>query len=218
MSNSVMTRKVQKARALANPLKGLGPYMEIELSNNETHDDDSGLELPSAVLEVKYRKSPLPRETLKGCMALFTSNMAEMYKASNWGLDLEKKMEELDHEHARFLLVKAGEEFVGFLHFRFDVNDDEVPTEEVLYVHEIQIAQNYTGRGIGRRLMAIMEVVAMRTDMKKVMLTVFSANAAAYRFYTVRMNYVIDPISPSQNGVKADYEILSKKDLMKAAA
>lgn len=211
---AAMMKKLDAARALVNPLKGLGPYMEIRIDHA---DDEDGLEVPVMILEVQYLPSPLPADCLDPCMDLFRNNMADLYKSSNWGLDLDEKRQEMNHENARFLLVMDQEDLVGFLHFRFDVNDDDEPTEEVLYIYELQISRNYTGMGIGRRLMAIMEVVALRTDMKKVMLTVFTANTAAYKFYTSRMNYAIDPISPSQHGEEADYEILSKKDLMKAA-
>jgi GNAT superfamily N-acetyltransferase len=212
---ATLMSKLDAARALVNPCKGLGPYMEIRIDHD---DDDDGLEVPVLVFEVQYVPSPLPPESLEGCMDLFQKNMADLYRRSNWGLDLDGKRKEMNHEHARFLLVRDQEgELVAFLHFRFDVNDDDEPTEEVLYIYELQIARNYTGMGIGRRLVAITELVALRTDMKKVMLTVFKANADAYRFYTKRMNYHIDPMSPSQHGEEADYEILSKKDLMKAA-
>ena len=212
---------IETARALVNPLKGLGPYMEIQLNHDDDDDDDDdgddGLKVPTMVLDVQYQRSPLPKDIQDRCLQLFQTNMTTLYTESNWGFNISEKTAEFEHDHARFLLVMDRDELVGFLHFRFDVNDDDEPTEQVLYVYELQIAPNFTKLGIGRRLMAIMEVVALRTDMKKVMLTVFHANTAAYQFYTQRMKYTIDPISPSQHGNSADYEILSKQDLMKAA-
>ena len=58
--------------------------------------------------------------------------------------------------------------------------------------------------------MLILEMVALTYDLPKLMLTVFKNNRAAMRFYTEKLNYVIDDSSPSKFGDSDEaYEILS---------
>ncbi|CAM9408053.1 unnamed protein product [Sphacelaria rigidula] len=106
----------------------------------------------------------------------------------------------------------------GYCHFRFawdaDENDDGEGVggkEDVLYVYEIQVAPWATRRGLGRRMMQALELLANRHFMTKVMLTVFKENEQAMSFYTTKMRYCVDKDSPS-NWDQPDevYEILSK--------
>jgi ribosomal protein S18 acetylase RimI-like enzyme len=101
-------------------------------------------------------------------------------------------------------------ELASFAHFRFDYDDEEEPTCTVLYVYEIQVEAAYRRKGVGRRLMAIMESIAKKTEMENVVLTVFKKNESAMNFYTDSLGYSIDSYSPSKFGEPADYEILSK--------
>lgn len=151
--------------------------------------------------------------TLDACLDLFENNMGEMYKKSSWGLNMKEKKEELIHEKARYLIVSSQEESVkkllAFAHFRFEEDDDDKPTAEVLYLYEIQINALVQRNGLGKRMMDILEMIAMEYGMRKVMLTVFKTNKEAMAFYK-KLNYVIDESSPSEFGEEADYEILSK--------
>jgi len=107
---------------------------------------------------------------------------------------------------------------VAFTHFRFETNDEDISPidqEVVLYVYEVQVSERLKRGGLGRRLMSIMELIAMKRDgVNKVMLTVFKENQIALNFYTKKMKYVIDDSSPSNFDQDAenivDYQILSK--------
>lgn len=151
--------------------------------------------------------------TLDACLDLFENNMGEMYKNSSWGLNMKEKKDELTHEKARYLIVSSQEESVkkmlAFAHFRFEEDDDDKPTAEVLYLYEIQIDTLVQRNGLGKRMMDILEMIATEYGMRKVMLTVFKINKEALAFYN-KLNYVIDESSPSEFGEEADYEILSK--------
>jgi len=114
---------------------------------------------------------------------------------------------------------KNNSDIVAFSHFRFESNDMDIPPveqEAVLYVYEVQVSEYARRDGLGRRLMSIMELIAMkRIDVKKVVLTVFKANQIAMEFYLKKMKYEIDESSPSQfyrdeGEDEVDYEILSK--------
>lgn len=177
--------------------------------------------------EISHYKS-LSNELMDSSMKLFEANMGELYKKSNWGLDLDNKREELLHEDAQFLIVVrrpppfAAENntnsllhhndslLAGFVHWRLDVNDDDDPTEVVIYVFELQIAKPYQRFGLGRRCMELLEQqLAPTVRIPKIMLTVFLSNQSALRFYR-KLHYTPDAISPSQHGEESDYEILSK--------
>jgi hypothetical protein len=56
----------------------------------------------------------------------------------------------------------------------------------------------------------VLDVTRM-VGLSKTILTVFYHNHAAYNFYTHKMEYTIDEISPSNCGETTDYEILSKR-------
>ena len=188
--------------------------------------DENGMESKKLNVKISFHKSPLPPELLNKCMDLFETNMGDLYKSSQWGLNLKEKREELAHEGARFLIVTVDDiqissntveskPLVAFSHFRFEVNDDDQPTEEVLYLWEIQVQELYRRYGLGKRLMTIMEVVGMQMKMRKVMLTVFKNNHGAMDFYRKKLKYGIDESSPSNyesipNEGGADYEIMSK--------
>lgn len=201
---SLIAARLAAANAMENPLSGLESLLSVKV-------DDS-------FLTIQFHSSPLPEKLQTKCLDLFHRNMGDMYQASDWGFDMRKKREELSHENARFLTCSHGDnsnnnkedDLVAFAHFRFDVNDDDDPTEEVLYVYELQVDASKRRAGLGRRFMTILELVARRAQMKKCMLTVFKSNSTAIQFYT-RMKYKVDEISPSAWGLDADYEILSKR-------
>lgn len=171
---------------------------------------------------------------LESCMKLFEENMGELYKRSSWGLDLPAKADELRHRKARFLLafadgekdedatttnnkengeerVRQGGELASFVHFRFCYDDEDEPEYAVLYVYEIHVDAKFQRKGVGARLMSVLESIAKAAGLEKVVLTVFKNNVAATEFYTNSLDYQVDESSPSRHGDKsADYEILSK--------
>eukprot|EP00903_Cladosiphon_okamuranus_P018756 g17258.t1 len=121
-------------------------------------------------------------------------------------------------EEGRGAAEADGERLAGYCHFRFawDQDDNEDGegvggTEDVLYVYELQVASWAKRRGLGRRMMQALELLANRHGMTKVMLTVFKENTQAMSFYTKKMKYGVDKDSPS-NWDQPDevYEILSK--------
>ena len=146
--------------------------------------------------------------------------MGDYYRKSEWGLNMDTKKDELTHRNARFLLLvnnKINSHTVaGFCHYRFDYDDEDDPSEVVVYVYELQINDTYKRQGLGKHLMNIVEAMAKQNDIPKVMLTVFRANQAALDFYQHGLSYTIDDNSPSKhttNNVVVDYEILSKQVL-----
>ena len=140
----------------------------------------------------------LPKELERPCMKLFTENMKEFYESSSWGLDTGDKLAELRHENAKYLVVHENDSICAFCHFRFE-------DEEVLYIWELQVSDEYRGIGLGRLLMSIVEKVALSQGRTKMMLTVFTTNVGARTFYK-RLGFKSDRESPRN----ADYVILFK--------
>ena len=170
--------------------------------------------LDENILTVRLVNSrDLSEQVFSQLFALFEKNMGELYQNSSWGLDPEAKSAELRHEAARYLLVETHVDdkptLAAFMHYRFEYDDDQQPTEVVLYVYEIQVDQRFQRHGLGKALMAISEKIAVQAEVSKVMLTVFKKNQDAMEFYR-RLNYEIDSSSPSMHKELADYEILSK--------
>ncbi|XP_030541276.1 N-alpha-acetyltransferase 40 isoform X1 [Rhodamnia argentea] len=99
---------------------------------------------------------------------------------------------------------------VGFVHFRFLV-EEEIP---VLYVYEIQLEPHVQGKGLGKFLMQLIELIARKNRMGAVVLTVQKTNLSAMKFYTSKLRYIVSSISPSRVnpllGSEASYEILCK--------
>lgn len=211
-----MRKKLTKVnRSDYDPMKDVPEVdMTIDLGNNPDQEDttkskagtDSGRE--SQIFRVEFNRSKeLSDGRFSQCLDLFNRNMGDLYRNSSWGLNLDEKSEELKNENARFLLLlNHTNGLSGFVHFRFDYDDDDNPTQPVLYVYEIQIDKLYRGYGLGKKLMNIVELVAATAEMDKVMLTVFTQNHGAMAFYK-KLNYAVDMISPSA----ADYEILSRE-------
>jgi N-alpha-acetyltransferase 40 len=202
--------------------------------------------------------SLLSPEQLSSCLQLFEDNMGALYRNSSWGLDMDKKRDELVHRKARFILVTttknsiAGndqnsssigntammsstnpvseastdsnvspdhvavgedvEKMVAFVHYRYEMDDDELPECLVLYLYEIQVAEEFRGYGLGTVLMNLVEQMAtQQPSVEKIVLTALKANAGAMKFYTRTLGYVVDESSPGYHNQVADYEILSKR-------
>ncbi|KAL7443569.1 hypothetical protein ACHAXH_005737 [Discostella pseudostelligera] len=104
---------------------------------------------------------------------------------------------------------------LGFIHYRYECDDDIRPNHPITYLYEIQINQSHQKLGLGSRLLSLVEIISRRLQMKKLMLTVFRANINAMAFYD-RRGYSIDQCSPSNHPATGggdndcDYEILSK--------
>ncbi|GMH23012.1 hypothetical protein Nepgr_024855 [Nepenthes gracilis] len=99
---------------------------------------------------------------------------------------------------------------VGFAHYRFTLEED-LP---VLYVYELQLEPSVQGKGLGKFLMQLLELIAHKNRMGAVVLTVQKANLSAMRFYIDMLRYSISTISPSrvdpQIAIHKNYEILCR--------
>lgn len=130
---------------------------------------------------------------------------------AGWGWNEKKKKRELNDPDARFLLVRDAKtkELIAFTHFRFLVEYHC----KALYCYELHVSDRYGRRGIGKRLMTLLEIMARKFDMDWVMLTVLLNNTTASAFYR-KLGYSIDESTPQMNVEEEEnhpYEVLSKK-------
>jgi len=94
---------------------------------------------------------------------------------------------------------------VGFLHFRFEIFN-QMP---LLYLYEIQLSDTIQRKGLGKFLMQLLELIAWKYGMRRLVLTVFKANQAAVNFYKT-LGYAVDAETdpnPHGMGAKSDQKL-----------
>ncbi|XP_050121102.1 uncharacterized protein LOC126598787 isoform X2 [Malus sylvestris] len=164
---------------------------------------------------------------------LLKANMEGLY-GSEWLVEEKVKRREMVAPEARYIFVREASNasasemltmseqertsasceergpMVGFVHFRF-VIEEELP---VLYVYELQLEPRVQGKGLGKFLMQLIELIARKNHMGAVVLTVQKSNSVAMNLYLSKMRYIISTISPSRVdpliGIEKSYEILCK--------
>jgi len=147
---------------------------------------------------------------------LLIRNMKALYQKSNWGWNEKNKRSEMMEDAAWYLLAKNEDgKICGFSHFRYDMDYDD----EVLYVYEIQIDEEFQRKGLGKFMMQVLEMLAFKADMRKIMLTVLKHNESATKFFKSHMKFEFDETNPQDDlqwnekftdVEQVDYEILSK--------
>ncbi|KAI9312343.1 hypothetical protein BX666DRAFT_2020928 [Dichotomocladium elegans] len=121
---------------------------------------------------------------------------------------------------ARYLIARSATnpaDLKGFLLFQMVLEEtmDDYIMAKAAYCYEIQLVPDARGHGIGEFLMNLLGEIGAYWEMDKVMLTVFKANKGAFRFYTDKLGFELDEISPGAclsalQARRFDYEILSK--------
>lgn len=78
---------------------------------------------------------------------------------------------------------------LGFLSFMPTFED----SVSCLYIYEIHLSPELRGSGLGRHLVEMVEGIASRVEVEKVMLTCFVRNKEARKFYE-KLGYVVEEI------------------------
>ena len=187
---------VNKANSLENPLDLLPSFQ------NYKKDDFS------ITLETK-RVSALDASTKEWIFKLLETNMKDFYFQSDWGWNSSNKKDELFEDDAWYLIARDAEsqEPVAFSHFRYDMDHDD----DVLYCYEIQTEKKIRRKGIGKFMMKVLELLMIKADLLKIMLTVFKHNQDATTFFKEILKYEVDETCPVDTVYEQfDYEILSR--------
>ncbi|XP_065058472.1 N-alpha-acetyltransferase 40-like [Rhopilema esculentum] len=169
-------------------------------------------------IKLECKKASASSEEEKNvCFDLTKRNMHELYEKSSWGWKDKDKYAEITDDKAWYIIAKDAEgKIVGISHFRFDLDFDD----PVLYCYEIQLEEQVRGKGLGKFMLQILELMGFRAKMSKVMVTVFKDNKEAVNFFN-NLKYVVDETSPRyydpMHPDDYDYEILSKSLIRKTA-
>ena len=160
------------------------------------------------------------RDLLNQCLHLVESTSAEDYRSSEIKWSLAKKRKEMHLPDVRYVILYESPEddpkspvLAGFVSFMITYEDGH----EVVYCYEIHLAEKWQGKGLGKKLMNLVEEVGRRVGVEKAMLTVFKANERAVKMYQ-SLGYREDEFSPAprklRNGtVKEPSYVIFSKDL-----
>jgi len=190
---------VKKANAQENPLAVLPSFTAFKKSD------------VNLSLETKRVKN-LDTATKDWIFKLLETNMKDYYVQAEWGWNSENKKAELLEDSAWYLIAREVEtgEPVAFCHFRYDMDHDD----DVLYCYEIQTEEKMRRKGLGKFMMKVLELLMMKADLLKIMLTVFKHNEPASKFFKEVLKYEIDETCPIDTvHEQFDYEILSRVNL-----
>jgi len=158
------------------------------------------------------------KHLLGQCLWLIESTSGQDYRNSESKWSASRKRKEMRFPDMRYVILvedqgvgQAEPRVAGFVSFMITYEDGR----EVVYCYEIHLAEPYQGKGLGKRLMRVVEEVGRKVGVEKSMLTVFSANRRAIKMYE-GLGYAEDAFSPAprqlRNGTvkQASYMILSK--------
>ncbi|OCK79083.1 acyl-CoA N-acyltransferase [Lepidopterella palustris CBS 459.81] len=182
---------------------------------------------PADSLSMKLETSAqLSKMELDACFNLVEETSSEAYKNSTVRWRPKAKRREMQDVDMRYILVRrlsqpldnnnsdqAPHDILGFLSFMITMDDDYM--YPVLYVYEVHLSEGLRGCGLGSHLMNVAEKIGQGVGVTKIMLTVFTSNTAAEKFYR-RLGYSKDDISPEPRVLRnktvrpPDYMIMSK--------
>jgi ribosomal protein S18 acetylase RimI-like enzyme len=74
------------------------------------------------------------------------------------------------------------------------------------------VEKSCQGRGLGSLLMKMLFAIGLALDLPKCMLTVFKINQSAIKFYSHKLGFSIDEISPDPEKGNENYLILSREE------
>lgn len=150
----------------------------------------------------------MPDEIIDWALKLVEKNMKKIYE-DTWGWNADTKEGELIHESARFLIAFAGGKPIGFIHFRFELENGETSS----FIYDIQIEEGFVRKGLGRFLLQAVEFITLKLKLDSVMVSVFKENVAGRAFFH-SMKYIQHKTSPvvsdPENAHEYDNEILFK--------
>nr|CAB3264179.1 N-alpha-acetyltransferase 40 [Phallusia mammillata] len=149
-----------------------------------------------------FTSANLDPDILNWAFLLTKENMQNQYE-SNWGWNDKEKLKELKEDRIKFLVAfDENKKPVAFTSFRFDLDFGE----PVVYCYEIQLINSVQRKGLGKFLIQILHLFAIRYQMHKVVATVLHTNTASRNFFIEKLKYTTDDTSP----LDECYEIISK--------
>ncbi|RVX73943.1 hypothetical protein B0A52_02833 [Exophiala mesophila] len=199
-----MAKLVETVNALSGP-EFFKQYADI---GTLLVDESPGLRVSTS------NANDLAKDALDACLALIELTSAQDYQNSEIKWSASKKRKEMKLPDMKYIVLfdEQSGSLAGFISFMVTYEDGY----EVLYLYEIHFTPSWQGKGVGKRLMDVIESIGKRVGLEKVMLTVFRSNTRAVTWYQT-LNYVEDEYSPAprrlRNGTVKEptYIIMSKR-------
>lgn len=168
------------------------------------------------------RAPEVPEETKAWAFNLVKTSMKPLYDAAyqndpemqeEFGWKEKEKKEELWADEAWYLIARTAEgAAVAFCHFRFDMDYDD----EVLYCYEVQVESAYKRKGLGRFMMKILEMLCLKAEMLKLMVTIFKKDRKEVAFFKEALKFEVDKTSFVDTvHEQFEYEILCRYNQIK---
>jgi len=168
------------------------------------------------------RAPEVPEETKVWAFDLVKTTMKPLYDAAygddpdmeaEFGWKEKDKKEEMWSDHAWYLLARTEEgKAVAFSHFRYDMDYDD----EVVYCYEIQVEKGYQRKGLGRFMMKVLEMLCLKADMLKLMVTIFKKDLPQAEFFKKALKFEMDETSFVDTvNEQFEYEILCRFNQIK---
>ena len=187
MSKSSAARKrIKKANLIQSPLDNIS----IDFSD------------PKYTIS-SIKMSNRPHHIQEWVFEMIKASVSHFYDDSCPWFDHEKRAEIL-HPDMWNILASTGDCNLGFLNFRFDMDEGY----DVVYVYEVQVDPQAQRMGIGTLLVRIVEKIAFENKITKVVLTSHRKNTVSQKFFREKLGYSDDESSPTFESV--NYDILSK--------
>ncbi|OAL19317.1 hypothetical protein AYO22_09861 [Fonsecaea multimorphosa] len=118
----------------------------------------------------------VPGRWLDACLQLIEETSAQDYQNSEIKWSPSKKRNEMKSPDMKYIILLHGvSRLAGFVSFMITYEDGY----EVLYIYEIHFTPEWRGKGLGKELIKIVEVIGQNVGITKIMLTVFRANRRA---------------------------------------
>jgi len=168
------------------------------------------------------RAPEVAEETKSWAFELVKTAMKPLYDAAykddpdmeaEFGWKEKEKKEELRADSAWYLIARTKEgNPVAFSHFRYDMDYDD----EVLYCYEIQVEKAFRRKGLGKFMMKVLEMLCLKADMLKLMVTIFKKDPVEVDFFKKALKFEVDETSFVDTvHEQFEYEILCRFNQIK---
>lgn len=155
-----------------------------------------------------------PEDYIDWIVDLTARNMMCFYKDA-WGWSTKSKQFEVMEEDACFLIAVIGDNPIGFIHFKFEEQDNMF----TLFIYNIEVAEEYQKNGLGTFLMSAVESIGKEIKVDCLMTMLFKANELGLEFFR-KNGFISSPISPENlNAEKSDlfkhlilYKLINNKN------
>jgi len=169
-------------------------------------------------LKLETTRAPeVDEKTLVWAFNMVESSMKPLYDASHsddpdgWN-GKEKKIEMREVENWYLIARNPEGTAVAFATFRYDMEYDD----EVIYCYEIQVEKSFRRKGLGRFMMKLLEMLAIKADMLKLMVTIFKNDKPQVDFFKTALKFSKDETNLGDTSEEQfEYEILCRYNMIK---